>query len=75
MNNDPVLNQLRELSWRRKLTPVEETELRLRLVANTQAQAEWELEAALNALSGGVRRALITNLSGLEHGIGTVVSI
>jgi hypothetical protein len=34
-----------------------------------------KLEAALNALSGGVRLALITNLSGLEQGIGTVVSI
>jgi acetylglutamate kinase len=34
-----------------------------------------KLEAALNALSGGVRRAVITNLSGLEQGIGTVVSI
>ncbi len=34
-----------------------------------------KLEAALNALSGGVRRALITNLNGLEQGIGTVVSV
>ncbi len=34
-----------------------------------------KLEAALNALSGGVQRAMITNLSGLEQGIGTVVSM
>ena len=34
-----------------------------------------KLEAALNALEGGVRQALITNLDGLEQGIGTVVSI
>jgi acetylglutamate kinase len=33
-----------------------------------------KLEAALSALSGGVQRALITNLDGLEQGIGTVVS-
>jgi acetylglutamate kinase len=34
-----------------------------------------KLEAALNALSGGVQRAVITNLEGLEQGIGTVVSM
>ncbi len=34
-----------------------------------------KLEAALNALSGGVQRAVITNLDGLEQGIGTVVSM
>jgi acetylglutamate kinase len=34
-----------------------------------------KLEAALNALEGGVRQALITNLDGLAQGIGTVVSI
>jgi acetylglutamate kinase len=34
-----------------------------------------KLEAALHALEGGVRQALITNLDGLEQGIGTVVSI
>ncbi len=34
-----------------------------------------KLEAALNALSGGVRRAMITNLDGLDQNIGTVVSI
>jgi acetylglutamate kinase len=34
-----------------------------------------KLEAALNALSGGVQRAVITNLDGLERGIGTVVSM
>ncbi len=34
-----------------------------------------KLEAALNALSGGVRQAVITNLAGLAQNIGTTVSI
>jgi acetylglutamate kinase len=34
-----------------------------------------KLEAALTALSAGVRQALITNIDGLAHSIGTVVSI
>ncbi len=34
-----------------------------------------KLEAALNALSGGVQQAIITNLAGLAQNVGTVVSI
>jgi acetylglutamate kinase len=34
-----------------------------------------KLGAALDALSAGVAQAVITNLEGLEHGTGTVVSV
>ena len=48
MTNDPLYNQLRELSWQRKLTREEEESLRSWLAAHPEAQADWELEAALN---------------------------
>jgi len=44
--NDPF-NKLRETSWRRKLTPAEEAELRAWLAANPQMRDAWESEAAL----------------------------
>jgi len=47
MNHDPAYNRLRELNWRRKLTAAEEAELRAYPAANSEAQAEWETEAAL----------------------------
>src|ERR1043166_4926015 len=40
-------NQLREQSWRRKLSPNEEAELRAWLAAHPEAQADWETEAGL----------------------------
>jgi anti-sigma factor RsiW len=46
--NDPLFDELREKSWRRKLTASEEAELRAWLAAHPEAQGEWELEAALN---------------------------
>jgi anti-sigma factor RsiW len=49
MNNDPIFNRLRELSWRRRLTAPEEAELRAWLAAHPEAQADWEAEAGLNA--------------------------
>jgi len=52
MSNDPIYNHLRELSWRRKLTGAEETELRAWLVAHSEAQADWDAEAGLNAALG-----------------------
>jgi hypothetical protein len=48
--NDPVYNDLRELSWRRKLTEAEEAQLQAWLTANPDARAEWEAEAVLNQL-------------------------
>jgi hypothetical protein len=48
--NDPVYNHLRELSWRRKLTEAEESQLQAWLTANPEAREEWEAEAGLNHL-------------------------
>ena len=39
---------LRELSWKRKLTPAEEEQLHAWLQAHPEAQADWEAEAGLN---------------------------
>ena len=52
MTNDPIYNQLRELSWRRKLTDAEEAQLRAWLVACPEAQADWDAEDSLNAALG-----------------------
>jgi anti-sigma factor RsiW len=52
MNNDPIYNHLRELSWRRKLTGAEEAQLRAWLAAHPEAQADWDTEARLNAALG-----------------------
>ena len=48
MTNDPVYQHLRELSWRRKLTIAEETQLRAWLAAHPDVQAAWEAEIGLN---------------------------
>jgi anti-sigma factor RsiW len=48
MTKDPLYEQLRETSWRRKLTPAEESLLDKWLSAHPEAQAEWDSEAALN---------------------------
>jgi hypothetical protein len=45
--NDPF-NKLRETSWRRKLTPAEEAELRAWLAANPTAGDDWDADAALS---------------------------
>jgi hypothetical protein len=45
--NDSELNELREASWRRKLTPAEELRVQAFLSANAAAQAEWEDDLAL----------------------------
>jgi len=52
MTNDPMYDQLRELSWRRQLTGTEEAQLRAWLAAHPEAQADWEAEAGLNAALG-----------------------
>jgi anti-sigma factor RsiW len=48
MIDDPLYNQLLELSWRRKLTEAEERQLRGLLAGDPEAQAHWEAEGALN---------------------------
>lgn len=47
MTNDPLNDHLRELSWRRALTPAEQARLRAWLAAHPEAQADWEAEAGL----------------------------
>ena len=46
--NESMYQQLREISWRRKLTPEEETHLQGWLAAHPDKQAEWELEQSLS---------------------------
>src|SRR5437868_14920929 len=48
--NDPVYKQLRELSWRRKLTEAEEAELHKYFAEHPEAMEDWELEGELNHL-------------------------
>jgi anti-sigma factor RsiW len=48
MINDPLYRKLRELGWRRKLTPAEEADLRALLASDAEAQADWEAEAGLS---------------------------
>jgi len=47
MSKDPVDQRLRELSWRRKLTSVEEAQLQAWAAEHPEAQAEWEAETGL----------------------------
>jgi len=46
--NESLYQELRETSWRRKLTPEEETRLQGWLAAHPDKQAEWELEQSLS---------------------------
>jgi hypothetical protein len=48
MQDDNLYKDLRELSWRRKLSPAEEAQLRAWLEAHPEARADWETEAGLN---------------------------
>jgi hypothetical protein len=52
MTNDPSYNRLRELSWRRKLTAGEASELRTWLAAHPEVLPDWEAEAGLNDALG-----------------------
>ena len=52
MTNDPLYHHLRELSWRRKLTPAEAAELQAWLAAHPEARENWEAEAGLNEALG-----------------------
>jgi hypothetical protein len=48
MTNDRPYDQLRQAAWRRKLTAVEEAELRGYLSAEPELQADWEAELVLS---------------------------
>ena len=52
MDNNPLPENLRELSWRRKLTPAEAARLRAWLGSHPQATADSELETALTEALG-----------------------
>jgi len=49
MKPDPVHQKIREIAWRRRLTPAEQAEWQAWLAAHPEAQAEAELDAALDA--------------------------
>ena len=46
--NESLYRELREISWRRKLTPEEETQIQGWLAAHPDKQAEWDLELSLS---------------------------
>src|SRR5690242_18260353 len=50
MTNDPLYQQMREKSWRRKLNPEEDARLSEWLATHPEAQPDWESEMALNDL-------------------------
>lgn len=50
--NEAEFQQLREQTWRRKLTPEEEARVNGYLLSNADAQAGWEAEAGLTHLLG-----------------------
>jgi len=49
MTDDPVLQRLREISWRRALTSAEQAELKACLKAHPEIREEWAAEMALTA--------------------------
>ena len=54
MKKDWTYEQLREISWRRKLTAAEDKRLSELLAAQPELQNEWESEAALNEILAGM---------------------
>jgi hypothetical protein len=48
MKKDPLYEHLREISWRRKLTPSEQAQLNSWLADHPEAQSDWDLEVFLN---------------------------
>ena len=61
MNNDAHYNQLRETSWRRKLTEAERAALRAHLAAHPETQADWEAEAGLNETLSRLKDAPVSS--------------
>jgi len=58
--NDPLETNLREISWRRKLTPAEEAELRAWLAKHPEAEGVWQAEAKLNEILSGLPDAPVS---------------
>src|SRR5690242_3287084 len=52
MQDDNLYKDLRELSWRRKLSAAEEAQVQAWLEAHPEARADWEVEAGLNDVLG-----------------------
>src|SRR5215471_19957384 len=48
MQDDNLYTDLRELGWRRKLSPAEEAQVCAWLEAHPQARGDWEAEAGLS---------------------------
>lgn len=78
--NESLYHQLRETSWRRKLTPEEETQVLGWLAAHPEKQAEWDQEQILSEqlrhltdaplssnFTGRVMQALDTELARQER--------
>jgi anti-sigma factor RsiW len=59
--NDPLINQLRETTWRRPLTANEAEALQVWLAAHPEARAEWELELALSENLSRLPEAPVSN--------------
>ena len=52
MTDDPISRKLREISWRRELTPSEQAELDAWLKSHPEAQGDWERDIALTGTLG-----------------------
>ena len=52
MTDDPISRKLREISWRRELTPSEQAELDAWLQAHPESREDWEAEMALSGSFG-----------------------
>ena len=61
MNGDVRYHELRETSWRRKLTEAEQAELHAHLAAQPEARAELEAEAALTEELGRLNDAPVAS--------------
>jgi len=61
MATDPFEKALRELNWRRKLTPAEEAQLQAWLSENPESLADWENELALSEALGRIPDAPLPN--------------
>jgi anti-sigma factor RsiW len=61
MTKDPLYEHLREISWRRKLTPAEQASLCAWLAAHPEAQSDWETEASLSDALAGLPDAPVAN--------------
>jgi anti-sigma factor RsiW len=57
MSKEPLYDQLREISWRRKLTPDEEALLAEWLAAHPEDRSDWESDLNLNRALAGIAPA------------------